>query len=198
MQKGDSSNSFTKLTFSDGVTTIKGKVFGSFLSLKSVTIPSSISSIDEQAFVDCTGELFVNCKILTGAFNDSDFTKVTIGNSVASIGSEAFYNCDKLESIDIAASVKSIGSWAFYNCGKLESVTIPADVTSIGLYAFNGCSSLENVYCEPVNPPTLNLHVFSGNASGRLIHVQSASESAYKTAANWSAYADVIVGDLDK
>ena len=48
---------------------------------------------------------------------------VTIGNSVTSIGNEAFYYCKSLTSVIIPDSVTSIGSFAFYNCSSLTSVT---------------------------------------------------------------------------
>jgi len=37
-------------------------------------------------------------------------------------------------------------------------------------------------------------YVFDHNASGRTIFVPAASVEAYKTAYNWSEYADAIVG----
>lgn len=48
---------------------------------------------------------------------------MTIGNSVASIGSYAFYKCSGLTSMTIGNSVTSIGKYAFYSCSKLMSVT---------------------------------------------------------------------------
>ena len=75
----------------------------------------------------------------------SSLTSVTIGDSVTSIGYEAFYNCSSLASVTIPDSVTSIGSSAFSDCSKLTSVTIPDSVTSIGGVAFGGCSSLTTV-----------------------------------------------------
>ena len=58
---------------------------------------------------------------------------------VTSIGSDAFFDCHGLVSINIPYSVTSIGDWAFYMCYGLTSVTIPNSVTSIGNYAFGDC-----------------------------------------------------------
>ena len=79
------------------------------------------------------------------AFRDSDITRGTIGNSVTSIGDDAFYYCTSLTSVTIPDSVTSIGNYAFRDCYDLASVTIGNSVKSIGEYAFAWCSSLTSV-----------------------------------------------------
>ena len=71
--------------------------------------------------------------------------KVEIGESVTSIGSNAFSNCSSLASITIPEGVTSISSDAFSNCSSLASITIPEGVTSIGGYAFSNCYSLASI-----------------------------------------------------
>ena len=70
---------------------------------------------------------------------------MTIGNSVTSISSYAFYGCSGLTSVTIPNSVTSIADNAFCGCSGLTSMTIPNSVTSIGESAFSGCSSLTSV-----------------------------------------------------
>lgn len=45
-------------------------------------------------------------------------------------------------------SVEEIGNSAFYQANKLASINIPASTTKIGTYAFNGCSSLMSATFE--------------------------------------------------
>ena len=71
--------------------------------------------------------------------------KVEIGDSVTSIGGNAFYNCSSLSSIMIPDGVTSIGDYAFYYCHSLSSITIPNSVTSIGSNAFFNCHSLSSI-----------------------------------------------------
>ena len=97
-------------------------------SITSITIPSSVTSIGNQAFMYC-----------------SSLTSITIPSSVTSIGTYAFYGCSKLTSVTIPSGVTSIGNNAFYGCSKLTSVTIPSGVTSIGESVFESCSSLTSV-----------------------------------------------------
>ena len=64
---------------------------------------------------------------------------------ITSIGSNAFFGCTGLTSIEIPNSVTSIGYEAFYHCTGLTSIVIPNSVTSIGLMAFQCCDGLTNV-----------------------------------------------------
>ncbi len=111
----------------DGVTNISYDAFYDS-SLTSVTIPNSVTSIEDSAFRDC-----------------SRLTSITIPNSVTSIEDSAFMDCSSLTSVTIHNNVTSIGRYAFYGCESLKNVDIPNSVTSIGEYAFDGCISLKNV-----------------------------------------------------
>ncbi|MBO5270649.1 MAG: leucine-rich repeat domain-containing protein, partial [Clostridia bacterium] len=86
--------------------------------LKSINIPSSVTSIGQSAFFGC-----------------SNLTSINIPSSVTSIGQNAFYNCSSLTSINIPSSVKSIGNHAFGGC-SLTSVTI-GNGTSVISSAFS-------------------------------------------------------------
>jgi len=71
------------------------------------------------------------------AFGESKkLTKVTIPDTVTTIGDLAFNNCTSLKEVTIPASVTEIGFWAFADCTSLKEVTIPASVKSINYEAF--------------------------------------------------------------
>ncbi|SFI71862.1 InlB B-repeat-containing protein [Lysinibacillus fusiformis] len=107
--------------------------------LTSVTIPSSIISIEDAAFStnELTSVTIPDSVISIGnsAFYANKLTHVTIPNSVTSLEAGAF-STNELTSVTIPDSVTSIERYAFVS-NKLTSVTIPSSVTSIGVYAFH-------------------------------------------------------------
>ena len=126
--------SLTSITIPNSVTSIGESAFLYCRSLTSITIPNSVTSIGDRAFYGC-----------------SSLTSVTIGNSVTSIGISVFCYCSSLTSVTIGNSVTSIGDSAFSDCSSLTSITIPYSVTSIGDYAFSGCSGLTSLVVESGN-----------------------------------------------
>ena len=75
----------------------------------------------------------------------TNITSITIGNSVETIGNDAFYRCTNLVLLNIGNSVETIGNGAFYGCTSLASLNIPDSVTSIGIGAFFGCEKLASL-----------------------------------------------------
>ena len=68
-------------------------------------------------------------------------TVVNIPETVMSIDSYAFYDCESLTSVTIPETVTSIGKCAFAGCESLTSVNIPKGAL-IDDGAFDGCTSL--------------------------------------------------------
>ena len=97
---------------------------------KQYVIPSSVTSIGNYAFEDC-----------------SNLTSIEIPSSVISIGNYAFISCSSLTSIEIPEGVTSIGEYAFSHCSSLTSIEISSSVTSIGNGAFLYCDNL-TIICK--------------------------------------------------
>ena len=142
--------------------------------LQKAVVGNGVTSIGSYAFYYCYS-----------------LASVTIPDSVTSIGSYAFYYCYSLASVTIPDSVTSIGSYAFYYCYSLASVTIPDSVTSIGNNAFSYCYGVKEYHLKPISPPSLsNSNAFNDISSDCIIFVPKGSLESYKTATNWSKYAD--------
>ena len=117
-------------------------------SVRSVTIPNTVTRINKRAFLNCSSLTTIIIANSVTNIGDSAFydciilDSITMPNSITRIGDYAFYNCDGLNSVIIPNSVTSIGNGAFYYCSGLTSITIPSSVISIGYFAFTGCNNL--------------------------------------------------------
>ena len=132
-------------TIPDNVKSIGERAFSSCTSLTSVTIPDSVTIIDNYAFFGCS------------------FTSVTIGNSVTRIGKQAFSCCSSLKSVTIGNSVTHIDEYAFSDSSWLTSVVIPNSVTSIGYSAFCD-TALTDVYYNGTYEQWQQIDIKSGNS----------------------------------
>ena len=72
----------------------------------------------------------------------SGLTELTLPNSVKSIGDRAFAYCSGLTELTLPDSVACIGDFAFADCSGLTELTLPNSLTEIGKSAFRGCSGL--------------------------------------------------------
>lgn len=61
------------------------------------------------------------------------------------IGDYAFFECEKIESINLPKSIKEIAQAAFKECKKLKTISIQEGLEKIDIEAFYGCSSLEKI-----------------------------------------------------
>ena len=151
------------------VTTIAGGnpstgAFAYKTSRTSITIPSSITTIQSCAFYYCAGLTEINFNatnmndlsssngVFYNAGQNGTGITVNIGENVTRIPEYLFYPmggryAPKIVTVNFLGNsqCESIGEWAFSSCKSLTSITIPDSVTSIGNYAFRSCSSLTSI-----------------------------------------------------
>lgn len=83
----------------------------------------------------------------TGCFlNCDELTTVILPDTLQSISPGAFQGCDALRGIFIPEGVEAIGAAAFADCRALESICIPCSVQEIGTQAFSGCLKLSYIF----------------------------------------------------
>ena len=139
---------------------IKRFAFFNCDKMTSITIPNSVTNIDEDAIYGCSGLTRFLVSENNEIYSSSDgvlFNKekteliccpggkqreYIVPNGVTHIGKGAFSNCGKLTNVVISDSVISIGESAFSGCSYLTKLTIPNSVTAIGDGAFDGCKGL--------------------------------------------------------
>ena len=185
-------------------TTIDFYAFDNCTSLQSVNFPVC-TTIDFYAFDRCTSLQsvnFPNCTII----GQSAFYLCTSLQSISfpactSIGPYTFQQCTSLHSVNFP-SCTNIGGKAFQSCRSLQSVNFPV-CTTIDTGAFESCTLLSAIYllastvCKLLDSDVfdstpMSLSSYLGYFGS--IYVPSSLVASYKTATNWTYYADRIVG----
>ena len=174
----------------NGISKIEGGTFSGCSSLKSIDIPSSITSIGENAFSYCGLErLTIPDNVVSigdGAFAGcGNLRNVNISNNLTYISDEAFVRCP-LSEVNIGNSVKVIGEFSFaadYRSGDntnaaLTQLTIPGSVTEIQYKAFYNNINLSNIIfsgnIEKINSYAFENTAWYNNQPDGLIYVDKA------------------------
>lgn len=156
-----------ELALDSDCTSVEAGAFGDSVNFTSIRIPSSVTSIGENAFRACyrLAEVynFSELNITSGSSDNGcvalyakvvhttdDASKLVKSNGVV------YYkdNSDTIaiapttysaSTITISSDCEEINGFAFFFCEKLKSVTFSAKISSIGSYAFGLCSGLKNI-----------------------------------------------------
>lgn len=154
------------------ITTIRPYCFHS-AKLTTVHFPN-VKTIGTYAFYNCDG-----------------LTEISLP-SATSIADTGFRNCNNLNTLDCPV-LKTVGNSTFRECIKLTTVNL-SSATKISNYGFNKCSALVTLILRSSTLCSLtSTTAFTSTpiASGDgYIYVPSALIESYKTATNWTTYAN--------
>ena len=113
---------------------IASKAFRYDADIQQVTIPGTVTLIENRAFGGCK-----NLKSVT-----------MLEGGVAWIGANAFEGCNNLETVQFSSTLEHIESMAFVGDTKLNHIVIPENTngkeTIVEHCAFQGCTALVKVY----------------------------------------------------
>ena len=181
----------TKIIIGSGVNSIGQYAFYGCNAALNVTVPSSVTSIKNEAFDNCTNVKKVNISDLKSwlnidfeswssnpcaggsavlYINDKMLTEAIIPAGVTRIKPYGFYRCNNLKSVTMPDSVVSIDTYAFRRCSSLERVSLSENITGIAGYAFMNCISLSDIEL-PEGLTSIEKYTFSGCRSLKSIRI---------------------------
>lgn len=111
----------TEINFPSKVTVIREHTFDGLASLEHIALPATITTIENSAFLNCS-------KLKIG---------LSRGNTIVSIGYDAFRNCAAMDKISFGDAINSIDSNAFAGCTSLTDVYSRKDISEIKIYGGN-------------------------------------------------------------
>lgn len=130
----------TSFTIGNHVETIPDDLCREMSNLTSITIPSGVTSIGNDAFYGCS-----NIKDIV--WNAHECNSCVFDPQV--------------ETFVFGEGVRVIPASICKDMTKLSSINIPSSVTSIGEEAFAGCRYLYDIYCYAMVPPLAETNSFA-------------------------------------
>ena len=149
----------TNVTIPEGTKVIKIGSLDYKFNVKSLTIPTSVTSIQDGALC-ATNITKINVKDIKTwinmdfkGFNNVWYLYVNgkpckdlvIPKDVTNIKTGPFHSCGNIKTITIQNGIKDIPEKAFMNT-SVSKVIIPASVKTIGARAFSGCGKLKRIW----------------------------------------------------
>lgn len=152
-------NERTTYTVVNGIKTIGKNAFEGAVHLSRISLPKTLTTIDEKAFANVS------------------LYSISIPKNVTEINRFAFYGATKIQTITFTADsqLDRMASEAFAYCG-ITSFTVPANVSTIAENVFIGCSRLQSVvFAKNSKIETLPSNIFNGCNVLRTITFESGS-----------------------
>ena len=167
---------------------IPSYLFSNAPNLKNLSIPSTLKSVGQNAFLNCPNIDSIYCTDLSAwASIDFENDKATplYGNGKLLINNNPIG-----KNIEIPEGVTRIGKYAFFNCRSVENIILPSTINSIGQNAFNTCPYLLTIHAAMEYPPIIEYNVFAncGSLYGITLYVPQNSLVQYRKANVWSSF----------
>ena len=162
----------------DGVTSIDGSdAFRNCTSLKTVTIPSSLTWIRQKAFRNDTNIERVNIGSVESYLN-IDFSTGTSNPICGGTNASLYTNDVKIVDLVIPSGMKVVKPNVFNGNSSVRRIFIPASVVSIEGYAFDNCSSeIQVVFANDIEMLNIDFQGYECNAE---VEMQSKSGCIFK------------------
>lgn len=155
-----------------------------------------ITKLGQYAFAyrDCASISLPNLKTTAARVftNCDNMTSLSIPNMTGATNTYMAAYCSAMKTVDVKQA-SSVSTYSFYGCANLTKIEFNR-ITSISTNAFNGCTKLATLIIRSSSMATLGgTSAFTGTkiAGGTgYVYVPKSLIDSYKSASNWSNYAN--------
>ena len=177
----------TTIVIGSQITGIASNAFGAS-NLNNVIIPSTISTVGNQAFSYCPNltNLIVRTYLsnFQGAFDNTNPANMKITFDYAgTVPASACINKTNLTTVILSNLITGIGTLAFSGCTSLTNILFPASVLTIGNSSFGGCTNLNSVTFLG-NIPTIGTNNFTSTVDTSFYQVDGETNTNPATVTN--------------
>lgn len=191
----------------EALTKLDHYAFNGCTKLLLTKLPESVNYIGSYTFYNCKnitltelpeGITQLNANGFNGCTNLA-LTKLPSNLSLTSANNNLFANCINITIKELPNKITTIPDSCFYNCKSITKLTCQGAITSIGRSTFYDCTNLTKlVMLNITKVPTLSYTNTFQNTPIALgtgyIYVPDNLIESFKTATNWSIYANQIKG----
>lgn len=187
------------------ITSIGNNAFSSCSKLALNSLPSGLTSIGNNAFYNCRNMTIDEIpsaikRIANSVFQScSNITISELPSEITSLEDNAFRGCSKVTIKEIPEKIIMINSFVFQNCTSITEQTWYGAIQYVYANSFANCSNLTKLVLPNVArvPNLVNVNAFTNtpiaNGTG-YIYVPNNLVDSFKSATNWSTYANQIKG----
>lgn len=143
----------------------------------SYALPSTVTSIGDYAFKECSIETF------------------TFPDNITTLGTGVFMN-SKVKDVKMPGSLRLVPTATFQGCMQLHVVRLGSKTEMISDYAFSDCP-LTDIYVDAQLPPVCKSLSFGTSGadifSSCRVHVPKGRVNIYKASEGWKLFKNIII-----
>lgn len=195
----DNYTGITSVTLPSTISTIETSAFRNCQSLTNIDVPTSISVIGDSAFANCSllqSFQFVTSLSTLGQacfMGCSSLASVNLPSTITAIPADAFNGCSSITSLQLPSTIMQIGDRAFAYCTSLDNIYFDRSVQTIGDSVFMGCSAVQALTCLTATPPACSSSTFGTIPVTIPVTVMNSSLTNYQNANGWNRFTNYVV-----
>ncbi len=167
----------SSITIPNSITSINSEAFRN-CSCQSLTIPSSVTDMGRNLFDHYTGSLTVNCSTLRFYGYDNYYEDYRYYSP---------FKGGNFSSLTLGDNVTAIPEETFMSCSNLVSATLSGNIATIGNNAFSGCSKLAAIDIDNSSLSSIGSYAFSYCSQLKAVNISNLNKWLNCTFSNSSS-----------